>query len=211
MSDSLIAFQPAIEEPSNIRPFGEDVLVDHADVEGHVLPLAARIGEAEVAALAGADADRLLDVETKILPSPMRPVRAANGPARCSSPSRRPAPTSARCAPAPSAQRRRQLSHHRPEDLHHLRRARSHRQHRPPRAGAPARCAARHRGISLFLVPKFLSTPTARSARNDVAAFDRAQARHPRLADLHHGLRRQRRRDRLAVGEENRGSPACSR
>ena len=28
MSDSLIAFQPAIDEPSNISAVGEDVLVD---------------------------------------------------------------------------------------------------------------------------------------------------------------------------------------
>ena len=39
---------------------------------------------------------------------------------------------------------RRDLSHLRPEDLHHLRRARHGRQHRPSRAGAPARRAARH-------------------------------------------------------------------
>ena len=38
------------------------------------------------------------------------------------------------------------LSHHRPEDLHHLWRARPHRQHHPFRAGAAARCAARHQG-----------------------------------------------------------------
>ena len=45
-------------------------------------------------------------------------------------------------------------------------------------------------------------------ARNDVrCAFDRAQARHPRLADLHHGLWRQRRRGRLPG---RRGEPrAC--
>ncbi len=40
--------------------------------------------------------------------------------------------------------RRRDLSPHRPEDLHHLRRTRPGRQHRPSRAGAPARRAARH-------------------------------------------------------------------
>ena len=58
------------------------------------------------------------------------------------------------------------------------------------------------RGISLFLVPKFLPDGT----RNDVRCHQhRAQARHPRLAHLHHDLRRRRRRRRLAVGEENRG------
>ena len=40
--------------------------------------------------------------------------------------------------------RRRHLPHLRPEDLHHLWRARSHRQHRPSGAGAAARCAGRH-------------------------------------------------------------------
>ena len=63
-----------------------------------------------------------------------------------------------------------------------------------------------NRGISLFLVPKFLlNADGSLGARNDVrCAFDRAQARHPRLADLHHGLRRQRRRRRLA---RRRGEP----
>ena len=51
---------------------------------------------------------------------------------------------------------------------------------------------AGNRGISLFLVPKFLvNEDGSLGARNDVRApFDRAQARHSRLADLHHGLRR---------------------
>ena len=48
MSDSLIAFQPAIDEPSNIMPSRKDIVVDQGDVEGDVLPLAARVGEAEV-------------------------------------------------------------------------------------------------------------------------------------------------------------------
>ena len=39
--------------------------------------------------------------------------------------------------------RRRQLSHHRQQDLHHLWRARAHRQHHSFRAGAPVGCAAR--------------------------------------------------------------------
>ena len=51
------------------------------------------------------------------------------------------------------------------------------------------------RGISLFLVPKFLPDGT----RNDVRCHShRAQARHPCLAHLHHDLRRRRRRRRLA-------------
>ena len=49
------------------------------------------------------------------------------------------------------------------------------------------------------------STTMARSARATMrAAIDRAQARHPRLADLHDGVRRQRRRGRLAG---RRGEP----
>ena len=57
------------------------------------------------------------------------------------------------------------------------------------------------RGISLFLVPKLLPDGT----RNDVRCHShRAQARHPRLADLHHGLWRRGRRDRLA---DRRGEP----
>ena len=38
------------------------------------------------------------------------------------------------------------LSDHRHQDLHHRRRARPHRQHRPPGAGAPAGRAGRHQG-----------------------------------------------------------------
>ena len=45
---------------------------------------------------------------------------------------------------AERAQRR--LQAHRAEDLHHLRRARPHRQHHPFRARPPARGAARHQG-----------------------------------------------------------------
>ena len=44
----------------------------------------------------------------------------------------------------------------------------------------------------------------ARRAQRRALPFGRAQARHPRLADLHDGVRRQRRRDRLAG---RRGEP----
>ena len=47
MSNSLIAFQPAMDEPSNISPSAKVVLVDQGLIEGHMLPLAARVGEAE--------------------------------------------------------------------------------------------------------------------------------------------------------------------
>ena len=51
---------------------------------------------------------------------------------------------------------------------------------------------AGNRGISLFLVPKFLvdKDGIARRAQRRARAFDRAQARHSRLPDLHHGVRR---------------------
>ena len=42
MSDSLIAFQPAIDEPSNMMPSAKHLFVDGADVLGGVLPFAAR-------------------------------------------------------------------------------------------------------------------------------------------------------------------------
>ena len=48
MSDSLIAFQPAIDEPSNITPSFRKSSLIVRDVMGQMLPLAARIGEAEV-------------------------------------------------------------------------------------------------------------------------------------------------------------------
>ena len=48
------------------------------------------------------------------------------------------------------------LQNHRQQDLHQRWRARLHRQHRPPGAGPPARCAPGSKGISLFVVPKFV-------------------------------------------------------
>ncbi len=61
---------------------------------------------------------------------------------------------------------RRQLSHFRHEDLHHLWRSRHDRQHRAFRAGAIARCARghqRHFAVSDSEIPG--QSPTARSAR----------------------------------------------
>ena len=65
---------------------------------------------------------------------------------------------------------RRQLPHHRPEDLHHLRRPRPHRQHRPPGAGPHPRRAAGHQGhLAASSSPSSWSTTTARlGERNDV-------------------------------------------
>ena len=105
-----------------------------------------------------------------------------------------------RLAHAGRARRRRQLSAQGPEDLHHLRRARFHRQHHPFRAGAAARCAARH--ARHFAVPgaeiPAASRRLARRAQRHPRPFDRAQARHSRLADLHHDPRRRRRRHRIS-------------
>ncbi len=55
------------------------------------------------------------------------------------------------------------------------------------------------RGISLFLVPKFLLNRRRldRRAQRPARTFGRAQARHPRLANLHDDFRRPGRRDRL--------------
>ena len=99
---------------------------------------------------------------------------------------------------------RRHLPDHRPEDLHHLRRARSRRQHRPSRAGAAAGRAgghARHLAVPGAEVP----VPDGSSgAQRSALLRHRAQAGHPRLADLLHGVRRRGRRHRLA---DRRGEP----
>ena len=50
---------------------------------------------------------------------------------------------------------RRRVADHRPEDLHHVGRARPHREHRPSRAGAHPGSPPGTKGISMFLVPKF--------------------------------------------------------
>ena len=75
------------------------------------------------------------------------------------------------------AGRRRHLSHHRPEDLHHLWRARPHRQHRPPRARAPARCAARH--------ARHLALPRAESLGRRHAATTCAATRIEHKLGIH--------------------------
>ena len=105
------------------------------------------------------------------------------------------------------AGRRRNLSRLRPEDLHHLWRARSRRQHRAPGARAAARRAARHARASRCSSCRnsWSSRTASLGARNDVrCAEHRAQAGHPRLADLRHDLWRRRRRDGLA---RRRGEP----
>ncbi len=87
------------------------------------------------------------------------------------------------------ARRRRHLSHHRLEDLHHLWRARPHRQHHSFRSCPPARRAARHQG---HLAVPHSEIPGGRHAQRRACAVGRAQARHPCVANLHHGLWRQR-------------------
>ena len=124
----------------------------------------------------------------------------ANGWARCSSPSRRPAPTSARCAPRPSARPTAPIAspgqkifitygeHDLTDNIIHFVLARL--PDAPPGT----------KGISLFLVPKFLLDDDGTlGARNDVRAhsIEHKMGIHA-LADLHHGLRRRRRRGRLS-------------
>ena len=104
----------------------------------------------------------------------------ASGWAPCSSPSRRPAPTF-RSLRAKAERAERHLPHHRAEDLHHLRRARSDRQHRAFRAGAAPRRAARqpgHLALPGAEIPGERGR-LARRAQRRARAFDRAQARHP--------------------------------
>ena len=90
------------------------------------------------------------------------------------------------------AGRRRLLAHIRPEDLHHLWRARSDREHRPSGAGPAARRACRN--------ARPLAVPGSeipgrrgwrdRPAQRRLLLRSRAQARHSCLADLHDDLRR---------------------
>ena len=96
-----------------------------------------------------------------------------------------------RAAQQGRARRRRDLPHHGFENIHYLRRARSHRQHHSLRAGAAARCTARHQRDFAFPDPE---DHAGRLAQRRARAFGRAQARHSCLTDLHHGLRRPWRR-----------------
>ena len=105
---------------------------------------------------------------------------------------------------------RRHLSHLRHQDLHHLRRPRDDRQHHPSRAGAPARCAARH-ARHLAVPGAQVSRQRGRLARRPQRRGlrrRRAQARHPREPDLRHEVRREGRRRRLSG---RRGEPRPQR
>ena len=103
--------------------------------------------------------------------------------------------------------RRRLVAHQRPEDLHHLRRARPRREHRAPGAGSHARLAAGHQGdldVPRPQVPRrrptvrSVSATTSRACRSSTSwgstAGPRACCRSAR-----------RRRDRLARRRRARG------
>ena len=101
---------------------------------------------------------------------------------------------------------RRHVQALRPEDLHHLRRARLHREHHSPRARAHAGRAGGRQG---HLAVRRAEVPgqrrrLARRAQRRALRVDRAQARHPREPDRGAGVRRQGRRDRLP---RRRGEP----
>ena len=69
------------------------------------------------------------------------------------------------------------------------------------------------RGLSLFLAPKFLvkADGSLGPAQRPALRGNRAQARHSRLADLRHGLWRQRRRARRGWSARRiAASPPCS-
>ena len=88
----------------------------------------------------------------------------------------------------------------RPEDLHHLRRARLHAEHRAPGARAHRRRAGRrerHFAVRRAEVPA-ARRRLARRAQRRALPVHRAQARHSRVADLRDGLWAEGRCDRLS-------------
>ena len=94
---------------------------------------------------------------------------------------------------------RRHLQALRQQDLHHLRRARLHRQHRPPGARAHARRAAGHQGP---VAVRGAEGPgesgwQPRQPQRRALRLARAQARHPREPHRGARVRRSRRRRRL--------------
>ena len=87
---------------------------------------------------------------------------------------------------------RRQLLDHRHQDLHLGRRARSHREHPPSRAGAPAGCAGRHQGhlaLPGAEVPAQGRRQRGRAQRHPLRRH-RAQDGHQGQRDLRHEFRR---------------------
>ena len=102
------------------------------------------------------------------------------------------------------AARRRQLSHHRHQDLHLRRRARFHRQHRASRAGAAAGCAEGIKGISAVHraeVPRQRDGSAGRT-QSACVRFHRAQDGHQGVRHLRDEFRR---RHRLAGRRAEQG------
>ena len=95
-----------------------------------------------------------------------------------------------------------------PEDLHHLRRARLHREHHPPRARAHAR---RARGREGHLAVRGAEVPRQRRRQRSARATTCECVSIEHKLGIHAsptaraGLRRQGRRVGYLVGEENRG------
>ena len=138
----------------------------------------------------------------------------ARGAARCASPSRTPAPTSARrrttaTQAAPTA--RYDIKRH--QDLHLRRRPRPRREHHPPGARARRRRAApAPRASRSSSCPKIrVDADGTLGERNDVTVgAHRAQDGHQRLGDLRAQLRRERRLHRRARSAPSR-TRACRR
>ena len=101
----------------------------------------------------------------------------------------------------------RSLPAHRKQDFHHLRRARLHREHHSSGIGAYAQCARRHQGhLALHRSEGRRETGRlARRAQRYSVRLDRAQARHPRFADVFDQLRRKGRRRRVSHRKKNEG------
>jgi hypothetical protein len=99
---------------------------------------------------------------------------------------------------------RRHMASHRPEDLHHLRRARHGRQHHPSRPSARPRSAARHPRHLVLRRAQDTCRPGRRPRRAQPGQLgvDRAETRHPRQPDLRARLRP---RPRLPHRQAQRG------
>ena len=101
---------------------------------------------------------------------------------------------------------RRHVAYHRPEDLHHFRRARPGRQHHPSGPGPGARRAPGYEG---HLVLHRAQVPRQRGwvagcPQRPALRIDRAQARDSREPDVRHVVRRCQRGGRLS---DRRGQP----
>jgi hypothetical protein len=108
----------------------------------------------------------------------------------------------------------RSLPHLRPEDLHHLRRARLHVEHHPHGARAHRRRAARaSRASRCSSCRSSWSDAMVRAGRAQRRALpvDRTQARHPCEPHLRHGLRREgRARSVISSASRTAASNTCS-